>query len=126
MPRRVFLLQSPPLSRDISSASKYGTVMPIFTSEETPSATPLAGQQRLLDALTDFNPDLDYVCFAGGDPYVPFLAAAVLWQLGHDSVSMLRWDRQRDADGRRTGGGGYVPVEFRFLDVNANSRAEVA
>jgi len=53
----------------------------------------------------------DYICYTLADPAGIFLLAKVM---GEDNLlrapaQWLRWERERATDGRRTGGGFYVP-----------------
>lgn len=116
----VYVVQEPPpvynrtegktVHKDLSSANRYGTLMPILSKGNQASLTPGPSLSELHRKLRHFNPDLDYICFAGGDPMSLALALLVLRDMNVKEVSILRWDRERSTDGVRTAGGFYTPV----------------
>lgn len=114
----VYLVQDPPpvyrrgkpITKDLSSAQRYGKLMPILESDDQPSLTPGPMLHRMRKALTRFDPTCDYICYAGGDPMALALAMLVLAGMGLKEVPTLRWDRERDTAGTRKAGGFYVPV----------------
>lgn len=117
---RIFLVQQPPptyrrghppVTKDLSSAQKYGTIIPVLAEGEQPSSTPAACMNRIYDVVNTFDEKTDYVCFAGGDPMSLALTLLVLADIGVESAKVLRWERERNFEGSRTGGGFYLPVE---------------
>jgi len=108
-------MQQAPSGRDITSAHKYGRIINLFGSEETPSDRPLEAQRYLLRKLDDFHPDHDYLCYAGGDPVLPMLVGMVLAELGFTHVRFLKWNRIRDAMGQRFSGA-YQPITIPIIE----------
>jgi hypothetical protein len=115
---RVFVVQEPPpmrrggamVHKDLSSAQRYGRLVTILSSQDQPSLTPGPMLHKLSKALRDFDPSLDFVCFAGGDPMSLALALVALKDLNLRDVQVLRWDRERDTSGERMNGGYYVNI----------------
>lgn len=113
----VYLIQEPrdrsregaPLSKDLSSAQRYGRIIPILSSAEHPAITPGPCMFKLEKALRRFD-EGDYICFAGGDPLGLALTVIALQRAGVREAKFLRWERERDPSGHRTGNGFYVPV----------------
>lgn len=116
----VYIVQEPPpvrnvhtgksIMKDLSSAQRYGRLMMLLGSSDQASLTPGPCLFQLQKGLRDFNPNEDYVCFAGGDPMSLALAMLVLRDYGFKEVQTLRWDRERGVDGERKPGGFYSPV----------------
>ena len=115
----VYIVQSPPIQirpghpprvRDLSSAQRYGKLMPVLEEFEQPSLHPGPSLHKMNRALRSFDPTKDFLCYAGGDPMSIALALVALRNLGLREVQMLRWDRERDTEGVRTKGGYYMPV----------------
>lgn len=118
MTGRVFLLQNPRKDFDLSSAEKFGTVVPVLGERDSPSLALAPALIKVRQALRDYNPEEDYLLAAGGDPLAIFLAGMIMTDEGLLSkgfVTWLRWDRNRDFDGRRDPTRGqYVPVRFNL------------
>lgn len=116
----VYVVQEPPASynrqtggyvtKDLSSAQRYGKLVPILAQAQHASLTPGPSLFQMQKALRDFKPDRDFVCYAGGDPMALALALLTLRDYGFTEVQVLRWDKERDLDGNRLAGGYYTPV----------------
>jgi hypothetical protein len=114
----VYLPQMPPpirrgrqtIHKDLSSASRYGKLIPVLEADEQPSLTPGPALNKAKGKLQDFKQE-DYVCYAGGDAVALALALLVLRDMGFRRVNLLRWERELQLDGTRSGQGFYVPVE---------------
>lgn len=91
----VFVVQKPKPgpsgnTYDVSPATEYGEIIFIFDAYENPSANPVSSLQKIRTVLeSKFNPDSDYVVWAGGDPYGLFLVGFVVCE----SNLPLRWLR---------------------------------
>lgn len=113
---RVFLLQKSRRDFDLTSAERLGTVVPVLGERESPSLALAPALVKMRQALRDYDPKTDHLLAAGGDQLASFLAGMVLTDEGilrSEPVSWLRWDRNRDFDGRRDmSQGSYVPVLF--------------
>jgi hypothetical protein len=122
MPREssVFVVQEPPASynrvtggyvaKDLSSAQRYGKLIPILAQAQHASLTPGPSLFQMQKSLREFSPEFDYICYAGGDPMALALALLTLRDMGFQEVNVLRWDKERDTDGNRKAGGYYTPV----------------
>lgn len=109
---KVFLLQKSRRGFDLSSAEKYGTVITVLGERESPSLAPAPALIKLRQAIREYNPDTDFFLSAGGDPLAALMIGMLLVDEGK-SASWLRWDRNRDFDGRRDmTAGEYKPVRF--------------
>jgi hypothetical protein len=114
----VYLVQEPPpirtsgglITKDLSSAHRYGKLLTILTAQDQASLTPGPILNKLTRELHEFNPRTDFICFAGGDPMSLALALLALRNMNYSEVQTLRWDRARSIDGRREPGGYYVNV----------------
>jgi hypothetical protein len=120
---RVFLLQRSRRDFNLSSAERFGTVVPVLGERESPSLALAPALTKMRTALRDYDPTSDHLLAAGGDQLASFLAGMVLTDEGilrNDPVSWLRWDRARDFDGRRDpSNGSYEPVQFGLYGVGA-------
>lgn len=118
---RVFLLQQSRRDFDLSPAERYGTVIPVLGERESPSLALAPALIKMRAALRDYDPAQDHLLAAGGDQLASFLAGMVLTDeglLARAPVSWLRWDRNRDYDGRRDMlRGEYHPVRFGLYGV---------
>ena len=116
----VYLLQLPTTEKDLSSAAKYGKIVPIFDSGDKPLLNATKSFDILYNALESFDQDKDYLCAAGGDPLLEFFAGVVMVNLHITSVMHLVWNRVRDGDGIRNGTGYYIPKKIilkGFIDA---------
>jgi hypothetical protein len=113
----VYLVQQPPATSkgwtpDISKAAEHGQVKVMLTSGDRPAYHPDRCRRLLLDKLARFDPNHDFILWAGGDAWGLFLTGTVLHELGHRSYRFLRYERGVDAQGQRVHGQYYyVPTE---------------
>ncbi len=120
---QVYMAQQPPpiyregkaLHKDLSSAQRYGTIRVLLESDDQPSLLPGPSIRQIRSLLKSFDPAKDYLCYAGGDAMALALAMVVLRDMGFREVSILRYERERDTEGRRTRGGYYVPVKVPLI-----------
>lgn len=113
----VYLLQEPTSDKDLSSAAKYGRIVPILEQGDKPSKNTVYAIEKLAESLKYYDQSCDAICFAGGDPIVQFLAGVVLERLGFDEITYLVWNRER-IDGQRTGSGFYLPKRIGLVEGN--------
>lgn len=109
----VYVLQEPTSEKDFSSAVKYGKIVPIIGQHDKPSWNVNLALQKLSNALKNYNPETDYICFPGGDPLVQLLAGIMLERHNVKEVNYLQWNRKRDVTGRTTEGF-YVPKKIQI------------
>lgn len=116
---RVFVINQPQsrpgqFTYDVSPAKQYGEVIFLFRADQpAPSADPHWATRHAYRVLSDFNGD-DFLVWAGGDPLGAVIAASVASDVNEGRVKYLKWERDRDRTGERTGGGYYVPI---VLDI---------
>jgi hypothetical protein len=108
----VFLLQEPTTSRDLSSAEKYGKIIPIIGAEEKPSINIAAALNKMLRAMSTYSPENDFVCFAGSDPIVQFLLGIAAERLQISEITHLIWQKDRSATDRTSGY--YLPKKVQL------------
>jgi hypothetical protein len=114
---RVFLGQTPNKPVDLSSAAKYGRIVPIFEVGDRPSLLPAQHLLKAKKVLADFSEEEDCIVWAGGDPVAPILIGNALQSLPISSYVYLRWEKERGLDGRRLANVGfYVPLRIPIKD----------
>ena len=121
---RVFILQPPTRKRDLSSAQRYGTIVYLIDDPEfQASLFPAKALMEIVNRLRewDYNPERDYVVFAGGDSVGALMLGQITSAFGRITrrniipkfYRTLRWDRELQPDGTRAGGF-YTPVVVPF------------
>lgn len=116
----VYVVQKPKpgpnlVTYDISPAQEYGDIQFVFDAYENPSSNPAYSLQKVRAVLAAFDPKLDHIVSAGGDPYGLFLVGFVLNELKLP-LRWLRFERLRfrpgtiPEQGAKTGY--YIPVEM--------------
>lgn len=96
---------------DISPALPFGAIAFVFKASEQPSLSPGPSMHRARCLLKDFC-DHDYILWAGGDPAALAIATCAAADINRGRFKFLRWERQRNEAGVRTGRGFYMPVEI--------------
>lgn len=116
---RVFIIQEPKARKDtgwlpdFTTAEEYGRIVNIFKGSQHPSYMHVNELHNHLDSvLRDFDPQRDYILWAGGDAASIVHVSAYLAKR-HNSVQMLRWDNRRNEQKQRIGGF-YKPVTLTF------------
>lgn len=100
------------VSKDLSSAQRYGTLQTVLPDGTRPSYAPGPTLMKLAKGLRNFREE-DFLCAPGGDPLGLALALLALRYNGVREVQYLRWERERSIDGARQAGAGYyVPVRL--------------
>ena len=112
----MFMVQSPVnKALDLTTATLYGRIQFLIEDPEMqPSLRPGLARRIMEDRLRDFDPEIDALAAAGGDPAGLLIAGLILgeWMPGKP-VRYLRWDRglQRGPGGSKVSvNPGYVPV----------------
>jgi len=95
---------------DITPASQHGEFRFIFPNGfRAPSSCPDDAVEHATSVLADYDPDSDFILWAGGDPIASVIVAGILADMTDGRISFLKWDKYV-----RTGGG-YVPVELNLF-----------
>jgi len=110
--RRVFMVQEPSRPIDLASAEALGPLTPLIGSRTVPSLQPGMSFRKIFSGIEPLGPH-DALFATGGDPLGVFMAGMALMETGYDGpLNWLRWERDRDPDGRRLATGRYVPLEW--------------
>lgn len=120
----VYLIAQPTISRrkspiNLQPLYEYGEVQVVLPMSDSPTFKPVACYEVMEDRLSRFDPDMDYLVWAGGDTLSAVLAGMILvnqedpiWRF-----TWLRYERYRNEDGTRTDKGAkYVPVVIDLRD----------
>lgn len=95
--------------RDITPALEFGEIKYVFTiNDESPSRDAAKGVAHAEKILENFDPLVDHIAWAGGDPYSLVVVSAVL-AAKHEQFSYLTWDRTFDEE-TQTRVGQYLPL----------------
>lgn len=116
----VYLVQEPTVPRhatgktiDISPLYQWGNVEVLIDQGQVASFNPTPVREQIARRLRDFDPDVDFICAAGGDYLGMLMAGMALADMGFDYAYFLRFERKRLPDGSRSPSeGSYVPVMF--------------
>lgn len=118
----VYLIAQPSVSRskkpiDLGPLYEHGDVQVVLPQGDSPCFTPdksFAVMEQRLDA---FDPDIDFLVWAGGDTLSAVFAGMLLAERDIWSFAWLRYERARTPDGQRTDDGAkYVPIEVDLRD----------
>jgi hypothetical protein len=118
---RVIVIQNTRYPADVSPAKIYGTIEFVLGPGDRTSSNPEQSARKLFDALETFEPEHDFVLWAGGDPLSCMLTGAVLAELGILRYKYLRFEKERGKGGHgEPVTGFYVPVQ---VDMQASQPA---
>lgn len=119
---KVFLIAQPTVPKsgrlpDISPLAEHGDITVLIEAGDYPTFHPEECWKKIKSRLEKFNPDIDYLAWAGGDTLSAVMVGAVLVQMGHYSVQWLRFDRgyTPDKTDRVRTTGNYVPMMVHFF-----------
>ena len=88
----VFVLQPLTLEKDISSAQDYGVLNTLLAPGHLQPGDVRADiMENLQTGLGEFNANEDYL-LGFGDAALFCLAGAILYQQGHNTIRVLKWD----------------------------------
>lgn len=114
----IYLIAQPTVSRkkapvNLAPLYEHGEVKVVLPTGDSPTFTPVKCYEVMERRLADFNPDRDFLVWAGGDTLSAVMAGMILVNQ-EDPVwrfNWLRYERVRNADGSRSDHGAkYVPV----------------
>lgn len=116
--RTVFLIAQPTISRrklplNLGPLYEHGEVQVVLPMSDKPSFSPAKCYDVMAERLARFNPETDFLVWAGGDTLSAVMVGMILvnqeepvWRF-----TWLRYERFRKDDGTRTDEGAkYVPV----------------
>ena len=114
MTSRVFILQATRHQADVSPAAVYGEIRFVLSAGDRTCANPELSMERLRRELSDFNPQQDFIVWAGGDPLSAIVAGMVLIDMGITKFRFLRFEKNRNTKPGDKVTGFYSPVEVRL------------
>ena len=115
MTNRVFVLQATRFQADVSAAGVYGEICFVLSAGDRTCANPELSIEKLRRALRDFDPNRDFVVWAGGDPLSAIITGMVFMDLGIPKFRFLRFEKNRNIKHGQPVTGFYSPVEV-FLE----------
>lgn len=108
---RVFVIQNTRYPADVTPAQIYGVVEYVLGAGDRTSSSPALSLRKLFSALENFDAEVDFILWAGGDPLSCMLTGAVLSELGILRYKYLRFEKDRSRGGNGPVTGFYVPVQ---------------
>jgi hypothetical protein len=126
-PPRVFLISEPSVKKAKAAGGSLPNITPLYehgaivmllsSADPRPISNPTLALQLIEDRLEAFNPDHDFLAWAGGDTIAAMLAGVALERRGIDAVTWLRYDRGIAPDGSRTDEGArYTPLRVTLYN----------
>lgn len=120
----VYLIAQPTVSRrkapiNLKPLYEHGEVQVVLPMSDSPTFNPVTCYEVMEERLSRYDPDVDYLVWAGGDTLSAVMAGMILvnqeepiWRF-----IWLRYERHRNEDGSRTDTGAkYVPVVIDLRD----------
>lgn len=114
MTSRVFVLQATRYQADVSPAAVYGEIRFVLSAGDRTCSNPELSMEKLRRALEDFEPNRDFIVWAGGDPLSAIAAGMVLLELGIRKFRFLRFEKNRHTRPGEPTTGFYSPVEVHL------------
>lgn len=111
---RVFVIQTMPKAADISPAGVYGDIRFVLGPSDRTSHNPAIARAKLARGLAEFDPESDYVVWAGGDPLSFFLVGSIFQSMGFAKFRYLRYERGDRME--ESSSPYYVPVTVTLED----------
>lgn len=120
----VYLIAQPTVSRrkkplNLAPLYDHGDVQVVLPMSDSPTFEPLKCFEVMEDRLSKFDPEIDFLVWAGGDTLSAVMAGMILINMEEPvwRFNWLRYERFRNPDGSRTDEGAkYVPVVIDLAD----------
>lgn len=120
----VYLIAQPTLSRrkppiNLAPLYEHGDVQVVLPMSDSPAFEPTTCYKVMEDRLRHFDPDNDFLVWAGGDTLAAVMVGMILVNQEEPiwCFKWLRYERVRLEDGSRTDKGAkYVPVVIDLSD----------
>ena len=107
----VYVIQNTRYPADVSPAEIYGKIQYVLGPGDRTSSNPELSLRKLFQALDGFEPEHDFILWAGGDPLSCMLTGAVLTEIGILRFKYLRFEKERSrSQPGEPVSGFYVPV----------------
>ena len=114
----VYIVQRPKMNKfgwvpDLTDASRYGKLIPIFEDNDNPQFLPGPSIQKARRILKSFSPE-DYILWpGGGDPTAVMIVSMIAGEIS-PIVNVLRWERNIEQGGRDRRIGWYMPLTLEL------------
>jgi hypothetical protein len=114
----VYIVQRPKMNKygwvpDLTDASRYGKLVPIFEDNDNPQFLPGPSIQKARRILKSFSPE-DYILWpGGGDPTAVMIVSMIAGEVS-PIVNVLRWERNIEQGGRDRRVGWYMPLTLEL------------
>jgi hypothetical protein len=121
----VYLIAQPTVSRtkqpiDLSGLYEHGDVQVLCPLGDSPTHRPRECMAVMESRFEPFDPDVDFLVWAGGDTMSAVLVGMLLAERDIYEFTYLRYERKRLDDGSRTDvGAKYVPIEISVCDLDS-------
>lgn len=86
---------------DLTPLAEYGEVKVLINSGEYPALHPERCRGLIEKRLNTFDPERDFIAWAGGDTLAAVFTGIVLERLGFEKIQWLKFQRGWDSDGNR-------------------------
>jgi hypothetical protein len=110
---RVWFIQKPMEGFNYANLEEFGEIIFLLRFRDSPTHNPGNAIRLIREKLKGWAEE-DYFVAYGGDPLGIYLTGAIMNEIYHNApIRWLRWNRERDVDGRRgTKSGYYEPMRF--------------
>ena len=118
----VYLIAQPTISRrkvppNLTPLYKHGDVVTLLMAGEQPAFRPRDCFEALETRFRNFDPEIDFMAWAGGDVLAAVMAGMLLAERDIFCFQWLRYERFRLPNGDRVDEGAtYEPVEIDLAD----------
>ena len=114
----VYIVQRPKMNKfgwvpDLTDASRYGKLVPIFEDNDNPQFLPGPSIQKARRIMKDFNPEDFLLWPGGGDPTAVMIVSMIAGEVS-PIVNVLRWERNIEQGGRDRRIGWYMPLTLEL------------
>lgn len=118
----VYLIAQPTVSRtkknmNLDPLYEHGEIKVVLPVGDAPAFSPNKCVSVMSARFKEFDPEQDFLVWAGGDTLAALMVGYLLHQRGFTVFNWLRYERKRLPDGTRTDDGAiYVPVRIDLRD----------
>lgn len=125
----VYLIAQPTVSRRskppvLDDLYNHGEVQVLCPMGDSPTYDPRHCLDVMEQRLESFDPDVDFIVWAGGDTLSAVFAGMLLAERGIWEFQWLKYERRRLEDGSRTDDGAkYIPVRVSLCDLDEDEHA---
>ena len=114
----VYIVQRPKMNKfgwipDLTDASRYGKLVPIFEDNDNPQFLPGPSIQKARRIMKNFSPEDFLLWPGGGDPTAVMIVSMIAGEVS-PIVNVLRWERNIEQGGRDRRIGWYMPLTLEL------------